>query len=179
MSNSTIKFRKKPVVIEAIQWDGINLTDMINFVGDKLEYEYYDAAYQAGVAPPVIDLKIHTLEGDMQVNNGDFVIKGVKGEYYPCKPDIFKQTYEKVDSPPEEPTTCYVINGWVSRDECSGDESNLFVGQKKPKRLEGEPTGFGMWCDFGEFMALPAEMFPELSYNDEPVEVEIIIKPKK
>ena len=73
----------------------------------------------------------------------------------------------------------YKLQGWVARDECSGDESNLYIGQQKPKRIAGSGPGFGMWCDYGEFMALPAEMFPELSYNDEPVEVEIIIKRKE
>lgn len=73
----------------------------------------------------------------------------------------------------------YKLQGWVARDECSGDESNLYIGQQKPKRIADSAPGFGMWCDYGEFMALPAEMFPELSYKDEPVEVEIIIKQMK
>ena len=42
-------------------------------------------------------MKIHTLEGDHEVSKGDFIIKGIKGEYYPCKPDIFEETYEPVD----------------------------------------------------------------------------------
>lgn len=89
-----MKYRKKPVIIEAVQWNGINLTELKEFVGDSLKYEYYDAAYKAGVAPPVIDVTIHTLEGDMKAEKGDYIIKGVKGEFYPCKPDIFEQTYE-------------------------------------------------------------------------------------
>ena len=89
-----MKYRKKPVIIEAVQWNGINLTELKEFVGDSLKYEYYDAAYEAGVAPPVIDVTIHTLEGDMKAEKGDYIIKGVKGEFYPCKPDIFEQTYE-------------------------------------------------------------------------------------
>lgn len=72
----------------------------------------------------------------------------------------------------------YKLQGWVARDECSGDESNLYIGQQKPKRISGTAQGFGMWCDYGEFMALPADMFPQLTYKDEPVEVEIIIKTK-
>ena len=75
--------------------------------------------------------------------------------------------------------TEYKLQGWVARDECSGEESNLYIGQQKPKRILNDEPGFGMWCDFGEFMALPADMFPQLTYKDEPVQVEIIIKPKE
>lgn len=67
---------------------------------------------------------------------------------------------------------------WIARDECSGDESNLYIGQKKPRRIPETAPGFGMWCDYGEFMALPPEMFPELTYSDEPIEVELIIRKK-
>ena len=70
----------------------------------------------------------------------------------------------------------YKLKGWVARDECSGDESNLYLGQNKPRRIPNAAQGFGMWCDYGEFMALPQEMFPQLTYRDEPIEVEIIIK---
>ena len=91
------KFRKKPVVIEAIQWDGMNLHDIIAFVGNALEYEIYDAAWEAGVGAPCVRMKIKTLEGDHECKEGDFIIKGVQGEFYPCKPDIFAQTYEPVD----------------------------------------------------------------------------------
>ena len=72
----------------------------------------------------------------------------------------------------------YTIKGWVARDECDGDTSNLYVGQNKPRKISDNMKVFGMWCDFGEFMAIPREMFPELGYNDEPIEVEIVIKPK-
>lgn len=91
-----MKYRKKPVEIEAIQWDGLNLSEIKSFVGDSLKYEVNDAAYQVGVAPLVVSMWIHTLEGDMEVSKGDFVICGVHGEFYPCKPDIFKETYESV-----------------------------------------------------------------------------------
>ena len=83
------KFVKKPVVIEACQFDGANITEVENFVGKKL--------------PTVISsnedtqLVIPTLEGDMKASKGDYVIKGVNGEFYPCKPDIFEKTYELVE----------------------------------------------------------------------------------
>ena len=89
-----MKYRKKPVVIEAIQWTGTNLEEIKSFVGDDLRYEIIDTAWQAGAGRPIISMKIHTLEGDHVCARGDFVIKGVNGEFYPCKPDIFAKTYE-------------------------------------------------------------------------------------
>lgn len=87
------QYRKKPVNIEAIQFDGLNPTEIKDFVGENCEVEIYDNK----VTPPVARIVIHTLEGDMEVSKGDYVIKGVKGEFYPCKPDIFQQTYESED----------------------------------------------------------------------------------
>lgn len=82
-------YRKKPVIIEAIQLkdlDTITLMLIQEFVGltnDKV------LAVSDGVL-------INTLEGTMKASIGDFIIKGVEGEFYPCKPDIFEKTYEKV-----------------------------------------------------------------------------------
>lgn len=81
-------FRKKPVVIEAVQWTG-NMADIIALVGcDLPTYGGIDGA-----------LCIATLEGDMALRQGDWLIKGVKGEFYPCRADIFEQTYEQVEVP--------------------------------------------------------------------------------
>lgn len=91
-----MRYVKKPVEIEAVQWNGLNLNEIIEFVGDKLQCEIYDEAWRLGQAPPTLDMKIHTLEGDMEVSEGDYIIKGVKGEFYPCKPDIFEETYSPV-----------------------------------------------------------------------------------
>ena len=76
------KYRKKPVVIEAIQWNGKNLTEIDNFAGGS-------------ICIKGTSLMIHTLEGDMEASINDYIIKGVDGEFYPCKPDIFSKTYEK------------------------------------------------------------------------------------
>ena len=78
------KFRKKTVVIEAIQWNLDNKEEVERFVGKELDYTNSDA-----------DLIIPTLEGDMNAHCYDWIIKGVKGEFYPCKPDIFNETYEE------------------------------------------------------------------------------------
>ena len=83
------KFVKKPVVIEAIQYDGANITEIETFVRGKLPtIMTSDLGAQ---------LVISTLEGDMKVTKGDYVIKGINGEFYPCKPDIFKSTYNVIE----------------------------------------------------------------------------------
>lgn len=92
-----MKYRKRPVVIEAIQWTGLNLEEIKAFVGKDLQYDIMDAAWQAGKGMPHVNMKIHTLEGDHECKKGDFITKGVNGEFYPCKSDIFWKTYEVVD----------------------------------------------------------------------------------
>jgi len=90
-----MKYIKKHVTIEAIQWDGLNLHEIVEFVGSSLSYSICDTAWEVGKGRPyVVDMTIHTFEGDHKVSVGDYVIKGVAGEFYPCKPDIFKQTYD-------------------------------------------------------------------------------------
>ena len=78
------QYRKKPVVIEAIQWTGSNLKDVLTFLG---------GATWMDEKGPIIE----TLEGELHTSVGDFIIRGVAGEFYPCKPDIFEKTYEKVE----------------------------------------------------------------------------------
>ena len=93
-----MKYRKKPVEIEAIQFDGKNELEIKEFVGDSLIVDLIRPPQntEKGIIPKRVELTIKTLEGDMKVNIGDYVIKGVKGEFYPCKPDIFEMSYEKV-----------------------------------------------------------------------------------
>ena len=83
------KFVKKPVVIEAIQYDGINITEVESFVGAKLPTVWLYVEDTQLVIP--------ILEGNMKVSKGDYIIKGIKGEFYPCKPDVFKSTYNVVE----------------------------------------------------------------------------------
>lgn len=89
-----MKYRKKPVVIDAVQWTGINPTEIKEFCPTAI-VEIHDAAWQAGAGAPIAVITIPTLEGNMVVSRGDYVIKGVNGEFYPCKPDIFDKSYEK------------------------------------------------------------------------------------
>lgn len=86
-----MKYRKKPVIIEAVQFtdDSIEKINEINQFMTPLRI-----SYKVQEAPKII---IETLEGDMTATLGDYIIKGIRGEYYPCKPDIFESTYERVD----------------------------------------------------------------------------------
>lgn len=81
-----MKFRKKPVIIEAIQYTSDNINDVARFVGDEANWSPCSDSYD-----------IETLEGTMTAQHGDWIIKGVQGEFYPCKPDIFEQTYEAAE----------------------------------------------------------------------------------
>lgn len=94
-----MKYRKKPVVIEAIQWDGKNTREVLQFMGDKVELtcakaeDSFDSWCESILKN---GWEITTLEGGHTASLNDFIIKGVKGEFYPCKPDIFEMTYDKV-----------------------------------------------------------------------------------
>lgn len=79
------KFRKKPVIIDAVQWIGDNFIEIDNFI--TVNHKTFPAD---GI------IEIPTLEGVMIASKGDWVIKGVNGEFYPCKPDIFDKTYETI-----------------------------------------------------------------------------------
>ena len=89
------KYRKKPVVIDAIRWVSDNLEHVIEFVDGSKPDMYGSWARYVDITQTV-GFKISTLEGVMTVQLGDWIIRGVKGEYYPCKPDIFDSTYEPV-----------------------------------------------------------------------------------
>lgn len=91
------KYRKKPVVVEVIQWTGRNLEEIRNFVGSDLIEDYKVLLSINGTLKKMlIGIAINTLEGEHIADYGDYIIKGVQGEFYPCKPDIFHETYEEV-----------------------------------------------------------------------------------
>ncbi len=98
------RFRKKPVVIEAIRWDGTDVDSILAFCLTK-----------ASVRRPYVRnesnqhyLLIETREGVMTAEKGDWIIKGVKGEFYPIKPDIFAETYQPADEPAPRDAACPV-----------------------------------------------------------------------
>lgn len=82
-----MKYRKKPVVIEAVQWTGANVEEIEAFANSN-DVMWYGEPF----------IEISTLEGIMRASEGDYIIKGVQGEFYPCKPDIFAETYDLVES---------------------------------------------------------------------------------
>jgi len=94
-----IKAKKKPVVIEAIQWNGnSNRAEIEQFVGKELAIELdSESAYLVRKGAPLFSLFIETKEGVMKALPRDWIIKGVNGEFYPCKPDIFNKTYDIID----------------------------------------------------------------------------------
>lgn len=77
-----MRYRKRPVVIDAVQWNGNK---------DEVKEFYPDCCFDDGL------VYIDTLEGTMKASHGDYIIKGVNGEFYPCKPDVFEKTYEAVE----------------------------------------------------------------------------------
>lgn len=84
-----MKYRKKPVVIDAVQINGDNDDELLAFLSEHVvPFEMIGDH----------ELVIHTLEGDMLAQPLDWIIKGVKGEFYPCKPDIFEATYDPVEA---------------------------------------------------------------------------------
>jgi len=88
-----MKFRKKPIEVRAIQWTGDNIAELKEFMKPQ------EPVYMAGFKNRDEIVGIETLEGLMIASMNDWIIRGVKGEFYPCKPDVFEATYERVDDP--------------------------------------------------------------------------------
>lgn len=80
----TEKYRKKPVEVEVMKYSKNNFIEALRFASGNAAFDGF------------FGLKLKTLQGDMKVSDGDYIIKGVQGEFYPCKPDIFHKTYEPV-----------------------------------------------------------------------------------
>ena len=120
-------YRKKPVTVEAVQWTGENHAEMCEFIDSEV-FEII----------PRVGLVIHTLEGVHHASPGDYIIKGVNGEFYPCKPDIFAKTYESATlTPPNE---------WVSVEERLPEEKQRVI-----VRCERVGTSVG-WILWGNWM---------------------------
>ncbi|KRQ27140.1 MULTISPECIES: hypothetical protein [unclassified Mycobacteroides] len=97
---SARKFRKRPVIVEAMRWDGTATGSamIVDWIYDNdAECQYYAPGEWNEEWPTVAYIKIETLEGSMLASSGDWIIRGVAGEFYPCKPDIFEKTYEPVE----------------------------------------------------------------------------------
>jgi len=92
------KYRKKPIVVEAMQISKNTLCSLFTFIGES---KNYPACKVGGMDPNDGKFKLITLEGVLTVEPGDWIIKGINGEFYPCKPDIFKKTYEAIEEDSE------------------------------------------------------------------------------
>jgi hypothetical protein len=142
-------YRKKPVTVEAIQWTGENHAEMCEFIDPEM-FEII----------PRVGLVIHTLEGNHHASPGDYIIKGVNGEFYPCKPDIFAKTYETPTlTPPNE---------WVSVEDRL-PEYNPGTGAKSYWVAKKDNAGnwqmkIAQYCDYGYAMTMDAET--EVTWRD-------------
>lgn len=86
-----MRYRKKPVEVEAIIWNGSNVDEIKDFCGNDARFDI--ESINGNVSH---FLYISTMEGKMYASVGDYIIKGVNGEFYPCKPDIFEKTYDAI-----------------------------------------------------------------------------------
>jgi hypothetical protein len=99
------KYRKKPVVIDAIKWTGENVSEVLDFAANTGISPLWGDDFKINNETKCFE--ILTLEGTMSANVGDWIICGVRGEFYPCKPDIFDATYEVKEN------ACALENGEV------------------------------------------------------------------
>lgn len=130
------QFRKKPVVIEAVVWDGSNFEEVLEFIYGVNYKDKMDVSFKEfeTLRKNIIEngLNIDTLEGIMTASIGDYIIKGVNGEFYPCKSDIFEKTYEVV-SDNDRTITIEVVKGI--------EGNSLYINNK---RISGnKPWGGG------------------------------------
>lgn len=127
-----MKARKKPVVIKFVKWDGKNVNDVKAFAGECISMKGND-------------LYIQTLEGTMFANVGDYIIKGVNGEFYPCKPDIFEKTYDIITDECGMETGCFSFSeaievlkqgGIIRRQGWNGKD--IVVFKQVPAHIESD-----------------------------------------
>jgi hypothetical protein len=104
VASDPTRYRKKPVVIDALRWTGANIKEALAFIADGHDNFNHlpppdDGHVENGVGfvPPLGQLEIPTLEGLMIASAGDWIIRGVQGEFYPIKDSIFRETYEPVE----------------------------------------------------------------------------------
>lgn len=131
-------FRKKPVVIVAIQWTGENLSEVLEFTGKHPSWDKWFNSfeeYEAHVRADRSVFKIKTLEGTHEAAPGDWIIRGVHGEHYPCKPDIFAKTYEPASAALDKLIAEAVA---AERDRVTRIAASLFPGGYDNNRIKIE-----------------------------------------
>ena len=120
------KYRKKPVIIEAVIWTGNNIDEVKELAKNAVEHIIF------------VDnnLYIETLEGNMHVSVGDYVIKGIEGEFYPCKPDIFKETYETVSMVSDNDKTTISMSEYIKLKNKNKKLRNILNRLKRELEVE-------------------------------------------
>jgi len=133
------KFRKKPVVIEAIQFTSTSFNECCKFIGeDNLNDGTLEEEEYIGIITP---------EGDHNARHGDWIIKGIKGEFYPCKPDIFEQTYEEVTNEKQEEKKEHP-KAWKYK---CGHESTCII-------TDSNPLSISAWLEWKDSVGVDGDM---------------------
>lgn len=131
-----MKYKKKPVVVEAFQYDG----DLKGADGKYYVPDWAAEAYEKGIMYyDLTELFINTLEGTHHVSVGDYIIQGVKGELYPCKPDIFVKTYDV--STGDKPETDSISRVLEMLHEIADNGSDMILVADKPEYYDGYEDG--------------------------------------
>ena len=128
-----MKYKKKQVIIEAVKWNGNIISEVTDWISKALD--------EGVIIRFGNEVKIHTLEGIMTANPGDYIIKGIKGEIYPCKPDIFEETYFIVEENMQSLSFGDAIEvlkqgGAIRRTGWNG--KGLFVIKQVPAHIESD-----------------------------------------
>nr|DAT96428.1 MAG TPA: PGDYG protein [Bacteriophage sp.] len=120
------KYRKKPVIVEAVIWTGNNIDEVKELAKSAVENIIF------------VDnnLYIETLEGNMHVSVGDYVIKGIEGEFYPCKPNIFKKTYETVSMVSDNDRTTVPMSQYIKLENKNKKLRNTINRLKRELEVE-------------------------------------------
>ena len=90
------KYRRKPIILEAVRWTEDNTDEVLDFGQGKIKYKRYKYCPNGRDIVYGEELHIETLEGTLIASKGDYIIKEIRGEFYPCKPDVFEKIYEEV-----------------------------------------------------------------------------------
>lgn len=116
------KYRKKPVVVEAIQWTGSNLEEIRNFVGSDLIEDYVKLFnIKRELKKSLVSIAIEILGETMEVDYGDYIIKDAHGDFNLCRSDIFKQIYEEVIDDNKKQKETY-LSKYLRENNCSYEE---------------------------------------------------------
>jgi len=141
------KYVKKPIIIEALQWNGNSHRAMWDFLENKPSHSIEAGGRNFYINHNKVEggLIIKTLEGEHTASIGDFIIKGINGEFYPCKPDIFEKTYEKVESEEVKTDSPFLDNQITQLRKCQIDRDILVeVIRVHKANFSGKPSYYDL-----------------------------------